>query len=114
VPSVFISIPCLAGSLICLDTPALAVSVFRIGEPAARKRNEHGCVLAVAAILVAELLDQIVLFQLDADQNVAGDHDRKEQMTNGHRRRGPDREQDAEIDRVADTPVEQGRTEFRV
>jgi len=38
-------------------------------------------VLAVAAILVAELLDQIVLFQLDADQDVAGDRHRKQQMT---------------------------------
>ena len=52
-----------AGSLICLNTRlALDVGVFRTGELAARKRNEHGRVLAVAAILVAELLDQIVLF----------------------------------------------------
>ena len=46
-----------------------------------RKGDEHGRVLAVAAILVAELLDQIALFQLDADQNVAGDHHREQQMT---------------------------------
>ena len=36
---------------------ALYVGVFRTGELAARKRDEHGRVLAVAAILVAELLD---------------------------------------------------------
>jgi len=55
--------PVSAGSLICCDTRlALEVGVFRIGEPVARKRDEHGRVLAVAAILVAELLDQIVLF----------------------------------------------------
>jgi hypothetical protein len=52
-----------AGSLICLNTRlALDVGVFRTGELAARKRDEHGRVLAVAAILVAELQDQIVLF----------------------------------------------------
>ena len=52
-----------AGSLICLNTRlALDVGVVRTGELAARKRDEHGRVLAVAAILVAELLDQIVLF----------------------------------------------------
>ena len=93
---------------------ALDVGVLRIGELAARKRNQHGRVLAVAAILVAELLDQVALFQLDADQDVAGDHHREQQMTNGHRRRGPDGEQDAEIDRMTDTPVEQRSAEFRV
>jgi hypothetical protein len=52
-----------AGSLIGLNTRlALDVGVLWIGELAARKRDEHGRVLAVAAILVAELLDQIVLF----------------------------------------------------
>jgi hypothetical protein len=51
------------GSLICLNTRlALDVGVVRTGELAARKRDEHGRVLAVQAILVAELLDQIVLF----------------------------------------------------
>ena len=52
-----------AGLLICLNTRlALNVGVVRTGELAARKRDEHGRVLAVQAILVAELLDQIVLF----------------------------------------------------
>jgi hypothetical protein len=46
----------------------LDVGVLRIGEPAAWQRDEHGRVLAVAAILVAELRDQITLFQLDADR----------------------------------------------
>jgi hypothetical protein len=49
----------------------LALDVLRAGELPARKWDEHGRVLAVAAISVAELLDQIALFQLDADQNVA-------------------------------------------
>ena len=52
-----------AGSLICLNTRlALDVGVVRTGKLAARKRDEHGRVLAVQAILVPELLDQIVLF----------------------------------------------------
>jgi hypothetical protein len=38
---------------------ALDVCVVRTGELAARKRDEHGRVLAIQAILVAELLDQI-------------------------------------------------------
>jgi hypothetical protein len=47
-----------AGSLICLNTRlALDVGILRTGELADRKRDEHGRVLAVAAILVAELLD---------------------------------------------------------
>jgi hypothetical protein len=75
---------------------AAGVGVLRTGELAARKRDEHGRVLAVAAIPVAELLDQIALFQLDADRNVAGDRHREQQMTNSHRRRRTDGEQDAE------------------
>jgi hypothetical protein len=37
-----------------------------------RKQDEHGRVLAVAAILVAELLDQIALFQLNLANHSAG------------------------------------------
>ena len=81
-----------AGSLICLDT-CLALDVGAANLPP-RKQD----MLAVAAILVAELLEQIALFQPDTDQNVAGDQHREQEMTNGHRRRGPDREQDAEIE----------------
>jgi hypothetical protein len=80
-----------AGSLICLNTHlALDVGVFRTGELAARKRDEHGRVLAVAAILVAELLDQIALFQLDGDQNVAGDHHRELRARATSRTRTPE------------------------
>ena len=41
---------------------ALDVGVFRTNKLAARKRDEHGRLLAIAAILVAELLNQIALF----------------------------------------------------
>jgi hypothetical protein len=51
-----------AGSLIYLNTRlALEVGVLRTGELAARKRDKHGRVLAVAAILVAKLLDRMVI-----------------------------------------------------
>jgi hypothetical protein len=53
------------------DSSFEAVGSIRTGELAARKLDEHGRVLAVAAILLAELLHRIALFQLDADQNVA-------------------------------------------
>jgi len=55
-------------------------------------------------IMVAELLDQIVLFQLDADQDVGPViTTENSSMTGGHRGRGPEpAEQDAEIDRVTE------------
>lgn len=80
--------------------------LLRASEFAAWQRDEHGRVLAVAAILLAELLNQIVLLQLDAEQDVTGYQSRKEQMTCGHCRRRPNGEQDAEIDRVPHTSVE--------
>jgi hypothetical protein len=77
----------------------LALDVLPAGELAARKWDEHGRVLAVAAISVAELLDQIALFPTGCRSECSGDHHREQQMT-GHRRRSPDHEQDAERDRL--------------
>src|SRR4051794_22275693 len=90
------------------------VCFLRIDEFAAWKRNEHGRMLTIAPILLAKLLDQIALLQLDTDQDVGGDRDRKKQMTDGHRGRRPHGEQDAEINRVTHMPVEQRSAELRV
>src|SRR5579864_1040676 len=83
------------------------------GALAARQRNQHGDLLAVPAVLVAELSDEVPLFEPDADQNVARGRQRKQQMTRGHIRGGPESEQEAQIDRVSDMPVEQRRVKLR-
>ena len=56
-----------AGSLICLGT-CLALDVG-----AANLMFRKQDVLAITAILVAGLLEQLALYQPEADQNVAGD-----------------------------------------
>src|SRR4051812_6651900 len=43
-------------------------------------RDEHADLLAVAAIPVAELCDEVALLEVDADQDVAGGGDREEQV----------------------------------
>ena len=67
----------------------------------------------VAAILVAEHSDQVALLELDADQDVAGGRHREQQVASRHRRRRPEGEQEAQIDRMAHHPVKQRRVEFR-
>ena len=50
------------------------------GELTSRNRDEHGYALAIAAILVAELPDQVALFQLDGDEDIGGGRDGEEQV----------------------------------
>jgi hypothetical protein len=51
---------------------------------APRSGNEHGNLLPVAAILFAENIDEVALFQLDGNQNVAGGCHGEQQVARGH------------------------------
>ena len=57
--------------------------------------------------------NEVAFLQQDADEDVAGGRGREQQMADRHRRRGPKREQKAEIDRVANESIEQGVAETR-
>src|SRR5262249_41350603 len=46
--------------------------------------NEHGHLLAVASVLVAEEVDEVALLELDGDQDVRGRGTRKQQLAGGH------------------------------
>src|SRR5262245_64890164 len=89
----------------------MALYLFAIGEAAPRQRDQHGDVLAVAAILVAEQADEVALLELDGDQDVAGGGQREQQMPRRHAGRRPEGQQQAEIDRMTDVAVEQRRVE---
>ena len=69
---------------------------------AARQRDQHRHLLAIATVLIAEQVDQIALLEPDADQDIAGGRDREQQMAGRHGRRRPEGEQEAEIERMAD------------
>ena len=86
----------------------LTGSALRAGQ-----RDQHRHLLAIATVLIAEQVDQIALLEPDADQDIAGGPHGEQQMAQGHRRRRPEGEQEAEIDRMADPLVEEGRPEFR-
>ena len=78
------------------------------GPAAPRQRNKHRDLFSIAPVLVAKQPDQVALFQLDRDQDVAGGRQREQQVSGRHRRRRPEGEQEAEVDRMAHALVEQG------
>src|SRR5581483_9266882 len=98
----FLSRPSLPRSQPCrclsaaLDDP-MALAPFGLARndrgralgPAARQRDQHRDLQAVAAILLAEQGDEVALLELDADQDVAGGRDRKQKMARRHGWRRP-------------------------
>src|ERR1700722_6113370 len=70
-------------------------------------RYQHRYPALVGAVLVAENRNQVTLFKPDADKDVSGGHRREQQMARGHRRRRPECDDEAEIDRVPYESIEQ-------
>src|SRR5215207_657119 len=83
-------------------TPLLAPSLPRLAP-----WDEHRDALPVLTVLLAEHPDQILLLEVDAQQDVDGGDGRKQQMTHGHGWCCPERDDEAEIDRMANELVEQ-------
>src|SRR5579871_3366026 len=79
-----------------------------------RHRDDHRDAAAILDIGLAMEGDEIALFQHDADQDVSGRRYGKQEMTRCHHGRRPERQDEAEIDRMADEFVEQGRLEARM
>src|SRR5438045_3463106 len=65
------------------------------------QREQHRHLLAIFAIVVAVEPDQVAFFELDGDQNVSRRHDREEEMTSCHLWRGPEGDDESEIEWVA-------------
>ena len=76
-------------------------------------RHEHRHAFAVAAIVIAEYSDQVALLKPDADQDVGRSHDGEQQVPLRHRWCGPERDDEAEIDRVPHETIDQRRAETR-
>src|SRR5580692_7861310 len=58
--------------------------------------HQHRHAAPVAAVFIAEEIDQIALFQQDADDDVSGGDGREQQVPDRHRRRRPERDDEAE------------------
>src|SRR5581483_10703525 len=98
----------------CLPVGAYRLPAFELaGDQRRRNRlsarpwDQHRHLLAIAAVLIAEQLDQVALLQMDADQNVAGGGEGEQQVADRHGGRRPEGDEEAQIDRMADLPVEQ-------
>jgi hypothetical protein len=62
--------------------------------------QQHRHPIAVTAVVVAEQSSQIALLEHDADQDVDRGDAGEQQVTRGHIRRRPERNEEAQIDRV--------------
>src|SRR6266508_5240863 len=73
--------------------------------------HEHRHPLAIALVFVAEQIDQVTLFEEDSDEDVGRRYRREQEMPDRHGRRHPERDDEAEIDRMTYDLVEHGRPE---
>ena len=78
------------------------------------QRYEHGDALAIAPVLVAEECDQVAFLQGNADEYVGRRDGGEEQVAGGHHGRRPECDDEAEIDRMPNELVQQGRLEARL
>ena len=74
--------------------------------------QQHAHLLAIAAILLAEELDQIALFKLNSDQDVAGGRDGEQEVASRHRRRRPEGKQEAQVNGMTDMAIKGRCVEF--
>src|SRR5262249_1616981 len=77
-------------------------------------RNEHPDLSAVALVLLAEQLDEVALLQEDPDEDVRGRHGCEQEMPDRHHASRPERDDEAEIDRMPHQLVEHWRLEARL
>src|SRR5580704_13638870 len=69
------------------------------------ERNQHPHLLAVTTILLAELSHQVALLEPDPEEDVAGRRDRERQVSGRHLGRRPERDDEAEVERVAHVAI---------
>src|SRR5579864_2171950 len=81
----------------------------RRGEP--KPRHEHAYRRAILPVAVAEVGDEIALFEPNANEDIAARGHRKEQVPEAHVRRRPEGEDEAGIDRMAQPLIEERRPE---
>src|ERR1700754_1105395 len=74
--------------------------------------HRHG--VAVTLVIIAVSVDQVFLFKLYGYEDVSGSGNRKDQMRDRHRRRGPEREEPAKVKRVPHVPVQNRRAESQL
>src|SRR5258708_12570205 len=80
-----------------------------LGRSAPGRQHRH--TISITAIIFAEEIDQISLFQEDANTDVGRGCSREQQMPDGHRGRHPEADDAAEIGRVSNQLIEHRRSE---
>jgi hypothetical protein len=75
-------------------------------HPLEQIRQQHGHPLAIAPVFIAEQGHQIAFLEIDTDEDVSRRHRCEQQMPQGHGRRTPEGDDEAEIDRVPDQAIQ--------
>src|SRR5256885_9203285 len=76
-------------------------SARRLHWSAPEARRQHADVSAIILIILAEQTDEVMFFVTDRDQHIDRHSDREQQMPDGHLRRGPEGEEESQIERMA-------------
>src|SRR2546423_836949 len=79
-----------------------------------RQRQEHRDFVSVFLIRLAVYVHHVALLELDGDEYVGSRGDGEDEVADRHARRGPERDDKAEHDRVADELVKKDRPESEV
>src|SRR5690349_6886201 len=74
-------------------------------SPAPEKRDQHGHLFAVPAVVLPQGVHEIALLELDGNEDVGGGRQCENEMGDGHGRGGPEREEPAHVQRVPDELV---------
>src|SRR5947209_7348144 len=79
-----------------------------------RQRQEHRDLLTVLLVRLAVYVRHVALFELKRDEDVCGRGDGEDEVADRHARRGPERDDEAEHDGMADDLVEKDSPESEV
>ena len=82
-----------------------------LSTPPPREGNEHRHPTTVLLVLAAVERDEVSFLELDGQQDVRRRRDRKHQMRQRHRRRHPECEEPADVERMPNETVRSGSRE---
>src|SRR3984893_5173892 len=78
----------------------------------AHARDQHWDAATVVAVLLAKHADQVAFLESDCYQDVSGRRNRNKQVSQRHYWRGPERDEEAQVERVPNHSVEKRRREL--
>src|SRR5205085_8014906 len=82
-------------------------------SPAAEPGHQHADALSIIFVILAEQADEVALLMDDRDPHIGRHAERQEQVAVAHLRSGPEGEEEARVERMADLLIEERLAEYR-